>query len=294
MIIDRVGVITDEISADLVEALDWLQAEGLRYAEIRMVDGMNVAALNDEQVDRVRREAELRGIAVSAVASPLFKCALDPSRPVESGDRFGQEEESVAEHFVKLERVMDIARRLGTRYIRIFSFWRELEPSRHVDEVTAHLSRAAEMAASRDIVLLLENERSCNGGYVAEVADYVRRVDSPHLRALWDPGNEAQASSWSFPRDYETVRELLAHVHLKDAVIGTDGKPGCVPIGQGRVPYAEQIRLLEADGYRGLYVIETHYVPPGGTKMEGTRRSLEGLRAVLRELAEGAGSGGRA
>jgi sugar phosphate isomerase/epimerase len=281
MILPRLGVITDEISPVLTEALDWIRAEGLRYAEIRMVDGKNVAALDDDEVDRVRSEAEARGISISGVASPLFKCALDPLREVETGDRFGQAEESVEAHFEKLARVLDVAERLGTRFIRIFSFWRERFPELYSDEIAAHLSRAAAMAEARGLTLLLENERSCNGGYAAEVAAYVKAVGSKGLRALWDPGNEAQSPTWSFPRDYETVRDALAHVHIKDSYIDASGKPHCVPVGQGCVPYAEQIRLLEADGYRGLYIIETHYVPPGGTKADGTKMSLEGLRVAL-------------
>lgn len=293
MILDRLGVITDEISPSLTEALDWIAAEGLRYAEIRMVDGKNVAALSDEEADRVRREAEARGLSISGVASPLFKCALDPAREVETGDRFGQEEESVEAHFGKLARVMDIAERLGTRFIRIFSFWRERDPALYTSEIAAHLSRAAAMAEARGQILLLENERSCNGGYAAEVASFVKAVGSPHLRALWDPGNEAQSGTWSFPKDYETVRDTLAHVHIKDSIIDDSGKPRCVPVGQGRVPYAEQIRLLESDGYTGLYVIETHYTPPGGTKADGTKQSLEGLRAALASMGSGGRTGGR-
>lgn len=278
----RLGVITDEVSGNLVEALDWMKAEGLHYAEIRMVDGVNISNVNDEQAKRIVRETEQRGIAVSAVSSPLFKCALDPSREVASGDTFGQEEESVEEHFRKLARTIDIAKQLNTRNIRIFSFWREKEPARYEVEIAAHLRRAAAVAEKEGMLLLLENEMSCNGGTAAEVARLVRRVDSPGLRALWDPGNEQHGTRIAYPDGYREVKELLAHVHLKDARVD-DGRRRCVPIGRGHVAYLEQIRALEADGYRGPYILETHYVPEGGTKMDGTKQSLEGLRALLRD-----------
>jgi glucosamine-6-phosphate deaminase len=281
MIWDRLGVISDEVSHDFIEALDWIQAEGLKYVEIRMVDGINVSNLTDEQVERVRREAEARGLHISALASPLFKCALDPSRPVASGDMFGQAEESVEAHFAKLDRTIAIAKLLGTSFIRIFSFWRELDPKPYEDEVAAYLKKAADTAAGHKITLLLENERSCNGGYAFEVASLVREVSSPGLKALWDPGNEAQGEHWSYPHVYNEVKDLLAHVHLKDSLIDPGGKPRCVPIGSGRVPYVKQILDLEANGYKGLYVIETHYIPPGGSKMDGTKQSLEGLRKLL-------------
>lgn len=281
MIWDRLGVISDEVSNDFIEALDWIQAEGLKYVEIRMVDGINVANLSDEQVEWVHKEVVNRRLCISALASPLFKCALDPSRPVEAGDRFGQAEESVDAHFAKLDRTIEIAQKLGTSLIRIFSFWREREPAEYADVVAAHLSKAADIAAQHNVTLLLENEGSCNGGYAFEVASLVRKVNSPNLKALWDPGNEALGEHWSYPRVYNEVKDLLAHVHLKDALIESGGKPSCVPIGTGSVPYVQQILDLENAGYKGLYVIETHYMPPGGSKMEGTKQSLEGLRKLF-------------
>ncbi|WP_127581769.1 TIM barrel protein [Paenibacillus koleovorans] len=281
MIWDRLGVISDEVSADLNEALDWMVAEGLRHVEIRMVDGVNVSNLSDDDVARVSGEIARRGLRVSAIASPLFKCALDPTREVATGDMFGQAEESIEAHFDKLDRTILIAGRLGTRCIRIFSFWREAAPTQHTDEIVAHLKRAAAVAERADVVLLLENERTCNGGYAFEVASFVRQVGSPALRALWDPGNESAGEYWSYPDVYREVKELLEHVHLKDTVALSDGKSRCVPLDSGRVPYLKQIRDLEQDGYKGLYVIETHYTPSGGTKMEGTKQSLEGLRRLL-------------
>lgn len=281
MIWDRLGVISDEVSADLNEALDWIAAERLRHVEIRMVDGVNISNLSDEDVARVAGEIARRGLSVSAIASPLFKCALDPTREVATGDVFGQAEESVESHFEKLDRTIQIAARLGTRFIRIFSFWREADPMQHADEIVAHLKRAAAVAEWAGVVLLLENERTCNGGYAFEVASFVRQVGSPALRALWDPGNESAGQYWNYPDVYHEVKELLEHVHLKDTIALGDGKSRCVPLDSGRVPYLKQIRDLEHDGYKGLYVIETHYTPPGGTKMEGTKQSLEGLRRLL-------------
>jgi L-ribulose-5-phosphate 3-epimerase len=77
MIYDRLGVITDEVSHNLTEALDWVAAQALKHVEIRMVNGINVANLTDEQVSTVLLEVENRGLFVSAISSPVFKCALD-------------------------------------------------------------------------------------------------------------------------------------------------------------------------------------------------------------------------
>lgn len=285
MILDRLGVLTDEVSANLSEALDWIAAQGLKHVEIRMVDGKNVMDLPLERVDEIRREVEAKGLFVSALASPVFKCALDPNRKVASGDTFGQQEESVEAHFAKLDKAVEIAKRLGTNRIRIFSFWREENPSAYTEEIVEHLRKAAAVAEREGVMLLLENEPSCNGGFAAEVGEFVRRVDSPALKALWDPGNEAYGARNAYPDGYEAVKDVLAHVHLKDAKEDGEGKRTCVPIGQGLVDYVSQIRALERDGYKGLFTIETHYIPPGGTAMDGTAATLAGLRKLLEEMA---------
>jgi len=282
---ERLGILTDEVLPDFSAALDWIAAQRLKHVEVRVVDGVNVANLNDEQVIRVKREVESRGLFVSAIASPVFKCALDPSRKVETGDTFGQEEESVESHFAKLGRVIEIARMLGTRNIRIFSFWRESDPLAYREEIVGHLKKAAAIAEEAGVLLLLENEPACNGGFAEEVGAIVRAVGSNALKALWDPGNEAYGGRRAFPEGYNHVKDVLAHVHLKDAYIGSDGKPRCVPLGSGNVPLIAQFRALAADGYDGLFTIETHYAPEGGEKLTGTRMTLEALRALLDDPA---------
>lgn len=284
MIVERLGVLTDEVSERFEEALDWIQDQGLKHVELRVIDGVNFSELSDEAAQEVRRKVESRGLYVSALASPLFKCKLDPSREAATGDTFGQKEESVEAHFAKLERVIRLAELFGTKRIRVFSFWREKDPAAHMEEIVNHLRRAADVAEERGVQLLLENEPSCNGGFAEEVANIVRGVNSPALRALWDPGNEAYGGREAYPAGYNAVKDVLSHVHLKDAYIREDGTPRCVPLGSGSVPYIPQLKALLSDGYNGLFTIETHYVPEGGSRMTGTRMTLDAIRALEQEL----------
>ncbi len=280
-VLERLSVLTDEVSSNFVEALDWAVKNGFKHVEVRMVDGANVSNLSDADIDRARREIDKRGLKVSAIASPLFKCALDAGRPVQSGDLFGNKEEDLATHMSKLPRSIAIAKKLGTKNIRIFSFWRESDPKKHLPEVVKHLKKAAALAEKEGVLLLQENENACNGGYAEEVAEIVRQVNSPAMRVLWDPGNENYGGKNCYPEGYEKVKGLFAHVHLKDSVTAADGKVTCVPIGQGKTPLKEQIRALEKDGYQGLYTLETRYTPPGGTPMQGTEATLAGLKKIL-------------
>jgi L-ribulose-5-phosphate 3-epimerase len=283
LVLNRLGILTDEVSDRFEEALDWISEQGLKHVEVRVVNGQNAADLNDDQLREVRKQVEGRGLFISAIASPLFKCKLDPSREVAAGDTFGQIEESVDAHFSKLDRVIAIAKLLNTNRIRIFSFWREADPSLYTGEIVRHLQRAAKTAAEQGVTLILENEPSCNGGYAEEVALLVREIASPALRGLWDPGNEAYAGREAYPAGYAAMKEYLAHVHLKDAYIREDGTGRCVPLGSGNVAVIEQLKALQADGYDGLFTIETHFIPAGGSKMTGTCMTLDALRTLLKE-----------
>ncbi|GIP39809.1 hypothetical protein J31TS4_30890 [Paenibacillus sp. J31TS4] len=280
----RLGVLTDEVSPKLVEALEWIEQQGFEHVEIRMVDGKNIMTVTDEEATLIKESVAGRGLYVSAIASPVFKCALDPKRAVASGDTFGQDEESVEAHFAKLQRAFEVAQLLGTNKIRIFSFWREQQPELYEEEIVGHLKRAAELAEKAGILLLLENEPACNGGFAAEVGRLARLVDSPALKVLWDPGNEEYGGCPSFPDGYEQVKDVLGHVHLKDAYLTEEGTPRCVPIGMGNVPFEAQLRALERDGYDGLFTIETHYIPEGGTAMEGTALTLRGWKNIVTEV----------
>ncbi len=144
--LERLGVLTDEVSENIVEALDWASAQELKHVEIRLVNGENVADLSDIELADLLFEVEKRNLFISCIASPLFKCALDPTREVASGDTFGQKEESVEAHFAKLDRMIEICKQLRTDKIRIFSFWREKNPAAHEKEVIQHLQRAANIA----------------------------------------------------------------------------------------------------------------------------------------------------
>lgn len=281
MIWDRLGVLTDEVSSNILGALDWVQKNGLRHVELRTIDGGNIMNAPEDTLNRIREEVERRGLYVSAIASPVFKCALDASRPVAGGDTFGQQELDVDAHFEMLAKAIRIARCLGTNRIRIFSFWREQDPANVVPEIAELLKTAAKIAEQEKMMLLLENEPSCNGGFASEVGRIVRLVDSVALKALWDPGNEAFGGKSAFPEGYAEVKDVVSHVHLKDAYVDAGGTARCVPLGSGDVDYPGHIKALEDSGYKGLYTIETHYIPAGGTAMEGTEMTLAGLRRLL-------------
>src|SRR5712692_9731074 len=79
-----IAAITDEFSPDLETALDVMQEIGMTGVELRVVWGKNILDLSDEELGRVLSIVRTRGLRAVSIASPLLKCVLPGSPPVDS------------------------------------------------------------------------------------------------------------------------------------------------------------------------------------------------------------------
>src|ERR1022692_522883 len=120
-----IAAITDEFSSDLDIALKAMQEIGMSGVELRVISGKNIMDLSDAELDGVAERVAAGGFKVISIASPLFKCLLPDSPPVDS--RF-QHDVFASKHTFEdqprlAERAFFIAQRLGAKIIRVFSFW---------------------------------------------------------------------------------------------------------------------------------------------------------------------------
>jgi len=286
----KLGIITDEITEELGQALDFLSEYSLAYCELRELWDKNIMNLSHEDLTRAQQMIQKRSLHVSAIASPVFKYNL-PAMPAreEKRDTFranftDQDTEDL------LRRVFEIARLFGTNQIRIFSYWRVDEPEKAYPYVRDRLREAAALAARNGMTLVLENEPACNIGTGKELGRILRGINSPHLRGTWDPGNAVMLGEVPYPDGYKEVRGLFSHMHFKDVKKDPQTrKLSWAPVGAGCVDYRGQIKALREDKYEGTMSLETHYVRADGNKLESTRESLEGLLKILNESASSPG-----
>jgi L-ribulose-5-phosphate 3-epimerase len=283
----KLGIITDEITQDLAQALDFITSYSLAYCELRELWGKNIMNLSLAELDHAQQIVEKHRLQVSEIASPLFKYNLPemPAQPSEKRDTFmasftDQDTEEL------LKRSFQIARLFGTQKVRVFSYWRVDDPEKAYPYVRARLAKAAALAAENRMTLLLENEFACNIGTGKELGRIIRDIDSPALRAMWDPGNAVALGEVPYPDGYSHIRGLFLHMHVKDAERDpATGKTRWRPVGGGSVDYHGQFQALLRDGYRGTMSLETHYRRPDGNTVESTRESLEGLFKVVKSVA---------
>jgi sugar phosphate isomerase/epimerase len=261
----------DEISPDLDEQVETLQAEKMRYLEFRGAWDTNVLAMSDEQIERARQTLAEAGIGVSSIGSPIGKIGIT--------DDFGP-------HLDRFRRAIEVAHRLDAPFIRIFSFFipEGDDPARHRDEVIDRLRQLVAAAEGQNVTLLHENEKHIYGDIPERCLDILQAVDSPIFRAAWDPANFVQCGVRPFAEGYEQLRPYIDYVHIKDAKLA-DGQ--VVPAGEGDGQVRETVRALRDSGFDGFFSMEPHLAMAGAfsgfSGPELFRLAVQRFTAILGE-----------
>jgi sugar phosphate isomerase/epimerase len=225
---------------------------------------------------------EYHGFRVVAIASPLFKCLLPDSPPVDT--RFQHDvfasKHTFADQPRLAERAFFIARRFGAKIIRVFSFWRTVQPEQCFEDVVRELGQLVEHAARHDLTIGLENEHACNIATASETRRVLDRLKHPNLGVIWDPANAYVSGENPFPEGYKLLpADRIVHVHAKDCHL--EGRtPVWGPLGTRAIDWKGQIAALLKDGYRGALSLETHWSGPGGDKLEASRICGWNLRGL--------------
>ena len=280
----RLAVINDEISQDLEKVCQIVSGEfGLGWIELRSMWNKNVTELNSKEIEDANKILDEHKLRVTDIASPLFKTdwpGAPRSSQSESRDQFHADFDAAAQDKL-LERCVSLAHAFHTDRIRCFDYWRLDDQKPYRAAINRRLQQASERCAKDDLVLLLENEMSCNTATGEEAAAILKAIPNRNFMLNWDPGNAAAIGSTPYPSGYQLLpKDRIGHCHCKDVVSKSDHKYDWAPVGAGIVDWAGQLRALQHDGFRYGLSLETHW-HGGGTPEASTRISMEGLRKTL-------------
>jgi L-ribulose-5-phosphate 3-epimerase len=280
-----IAAITDEFSTDDLDvALGAMSEIGMTGAELRVVGGRNIIDLTDDEVARARAQVEAHGMRVLSIASPLLKCVLPDGGSID--ERFQQDVFGSAYTFEDqprlTRRAFEIAERAGAGIIRVFSYWRTVDPERGYERIARALAALADEAMDRGIVIGLENEHACNVGTAAEAARMLAAVDHPALKLIWDPANAFILGETPYPAGYALLpADRIVHVHAKDCVMSGQ-KPAWGPLGEMSIDWKGQVAALVRDGYKGALSLETHWRGPDGNRLQASIICGRKLREMVR------------
>lgn len=263
----------DEIDDDLDTQLRVLTSEGVHHLELRGAWGHNVLDLDAAQLKRAGDILRAHGCALSAIGSPIGKSDIAQPREFERE---------------RLDRAINAANALGTRLIRVFSFYiPKGEAAQHRDEVLARMALLAERAAAAGMTLVHENERGIYGDMPERCRDIIISVNSSALRNAFDPANYVVDKVRPMAQAWHLLAEFTTHIHVKDARL-VDGS--ICPAGEGDGEIAGLLQALAAQNYSGFLTLEPHLKMAGQygglSGEEGMRTAIHALRKLLADVPQ--------
>jgi sugar phosphate isomerase/epimerase len=280
----RLAVINDEITQDFEKACQIVSGDfGLRWIELRSMWNKNVTELDAREIGDALKALNQHNLRVTDIASPLFKTdwpGAPRSSQSESRDQFHADFDAGAQDEL-LERCISLAKAFNTDRIRCFDYWRLDDQKAYRGAINARLQKAAERCSKDNLVLLLENEMSCNTATGEESAAVLKAIPNENFMLNWDPGNAAAIRSTPYPTGYELLpKERIGHCHCKDVVDKPDRKYDWAPVGGGVVDWVGQLQAFQRDGFHYGLSLETHW-RGAGTPEASTRISMDGLKKTL-------------
>jgi len=241
---EKISGFSDEISPDFDAQIAGLLNNGMKYMEIRGVDGKNVSTLTKDEMTAAKTKLDRAGIRVSSIGSPVGKTKIDSDF---------NEDLKVAEN------VMLAAEIFGARYIRMFSFYIPKETradgsyKKYRADVMARLETLCGMAEKRGLLLCHENESDLYGESPEDCLDIAEHFNG-RIKLVFDPANFAGHGYETYPYAYNLLKKHIEYFHIKDQKKGV----GTVPagMGDGRIP--EILTDAIKNGFNNFLSIEPH------------------------------------
>lgn len=266
----RICIITDEISADPETAIELGASWGIKDFELRGYYYDRIPEISTHQRQRLHEVLDRYEARIVAVSPGLFKFPFTTSYPESIPlpwldrifyDEWENSKRRIEEHLtVLLPKTIDFAHEFGAKTIVSFGFSRGGLPAGEPPaELYDYLYQAAEIAKAGSLQLAVETEVGFWADTGERTASIIRQINHPSLKINWDPGNSFLEGDVPYPDGYQHVRDLVGHVHFKDACRLADGRSELV--AQGQIDWTGQIKALYTDGYNGYISIETHLRP---------------------------------
>ena len=275
----KVGAISDGFSQDFEKALQIMKSSGLSWVEIRDIWGKYNTEATPEEIRRVKQLLDEYSFKCSVVDSALYKCTLPGTKPIKSETGL----HPYSGQMDLLKSAIDRAHAWGSDKVRVFTFWRVEEPGKFYPRISEELAKAASVAQSEGIRLVIENEESCNAATGHELATLLKTISSPNVGYNWDVGNGYMNGEISYANGYDALdKKRIWNIHLKGMQCGP-GFEDCHETfaDEGQINLVGQIRALLYGHYNETMSLECEFAAPGMTHQQTTERSMQGLLRVM-------------
>ncbi len=221
------------IAADL--GYDGIELRGIA-AEM---SAPRIPQFSDARIEASRRHLQARGLAIPILTAGAYLNANSDPDAARS----------------ELRDYILLAEKLGTPYVRVMG-----EPTPEprdafdFDGVAEEYAALCAFAAQHRVRLLIET----NGALVhsAEAVRLMETVNSPAAGILWDVHHTFRYGKETPEETAAALGKYICHTHIKDSVVGTNGRLTYMLNGYGDVPIEQAVKALKAIGYEGYLSYE--------------------------------------
>ena len=274
----RISAISDEVAMSPEESVAFAHHFGLQWLELRDVPGLP----GQHKPYFFLPEPELRwhaklfrdgGLRISFINTNLLKKGLPGTVPIskkplsadELASRAAAAQQEYDQRFVNLEKCIASAHAFECPYLRVFSFLRVEQPQALYDRIADIIGEMAHKAQTQGVMLLLENEPSCNVGSSADLAAFLPKVPEKLLGFNWDARNALSMHETPFPDGYKLLpKHRMRNAQIKGHDILDPDQP---------IDWAPIFSAMDEDGFGGQIGLETHYFD--GTKLERSHLAMD-------------------
>ena len=231
---------SDEAAAGIEGQIAACKANGVTHMELRGIDGKNISEFSVDEAKALKEKLDEDGMKVSSIGSYYGK--------IEITDDFEP-------HFEGFKNTVEVAKILGAKYIRIFSFYFTKGESydEYRGEVLRRVKAMAEYSKERGVLCCHENERGIYGDIPERCLDLHRELGDV-IGGIFDPANYILNGIDVLPA-YDILEEYITYMHVKDA-IGSEEK--VVPAGCGDANFDELIRRFNQKTGERFLSVEPH------------------------------------
>ncbi len=242
------AVISDEISQDIDKAVEMAAMFKLEGIEIRSVFGKDIHELNEAERNKIFTTIRAENMVIPCLATPIFKCQID-------------DDEQFKKNIDILKKSIKIAQEWNVNMIRGFTFWKKENFEEVLPKIIEKISTVIPLLQENNILMVIESDPHTNTNSTQKLKMLLDQLNSKWIKALWDPANNiyVEDAERPYPESYETIKEYIGHIHVKDAIRNSQGNVDSCCIETGEVNWTKIIRRLITDNYNGFLSLETHY-----------------------------------
>lgn len=230
----------DEYSPVFDEQILGLNENGIKFMEIRGVDGQSIADISRDKAIEIKAKLDTQGLGVSSIGSPIGKIGL--------ADMFEP-------HLEKYKHVIELSHIVSCDRIRLFSFYipKDCTPADCRGEVFDKMGKLLDIAKAEDMTICHENEKGIYGDTSERCLD-IQQYFGGEIKCIFDHANFICCDDEPYPKAFGLLKNYIYYLHIKDATAAHQMTPA--GDGIGRIP--ETLDELRAFDRTYVLTVEPH------------------------------------